>query len=779
MSSEHRIEGESKHKERALALFAIAVLLFSAVSALIQSNSNPGIEDDQNAPAAILSNPNQNNTLVFHLHWDNVVNADRRYWMNTSSPYSPSNPDYDGDGSWGITIEKTPAASNYTYFILSPLVNAPLRMRGNLTFDFWASSSTDNISMGLTASLFDSSDLLPGGDLPLSSSYISKPIPAQWTLHEITIPLGSYDLSANHSLVLNLSRENIGPNAKLRVFFDQTLFDSTLTMHALSQFNISDSDSYGSDGVPRTEFGNQENIFAFANISDVLGAYDIKSADIVIRNLSDSSIVYSSSMVINATEAGTNPSWKLFDQSIGMFNRGNYNVNITVRDLNNDSDWVEWNLKVISIDHFVVTVSKNRVGAGNPFNVTVDAVDSFGSKVSNWSGIIAIEAIDNISGLVVPGLKILSVFMPSTANGTMTFYENFTTAPIVIRIRVSEGSAIGQSQPITVVPGAVEAVAITPGSINSLAGITVLLSANGTDGFGNRNDSWTPYWQMTPENGTLISIGYSLQLTLLRDGHAVLLCQDNATGVNATINVDVSSAALYRIVVTPVNDTIWEGRMTNINAIGYDVFNNVVDISSALWSSEGFAMSFLFGSGTSGTLTGGMAPESGEVMVKVGMISGTADISVVTPPFGPSLGSLGNQVIIEDISKVITLNWQDVNGTNDLSWFVTGVNDSLLIIGHNASAPNLVDIIPEPNANGMNYVTFWVRDPTGYTNNREILITVLPVNDPPAWVNDPPKTIYVKFGLAYIQLFVLHRRRRQHAKPTCPNLRSVDLHHLE
>jgi hypothetical protein len=183
------------------------------------------------SPARIFSDPNQNNTITLHLHWDNpsspmtYVDPDRIDWMNTSGPYSPSNPDYDGDGAWGITLEKTPASMNYVNLTLSPIVNAPFRLRGNVTFDYWASSSMDNVTMGLTATLYDSTDLLPGGDHPIASTYVSKQMPGQWTRHEMIISLGSYDLSAGHSLILSLVRENSGPNAKLRIFYDQTLFD--------------------------------------------------------------------------------------------------------------------------------------------------------------------------------------------------------------------------------------------------------------------------------------------------------------------------------------------------------------------------------------------------------------------------------------------------------------------------------------------------------------------------------------------------------------------------
>jgi hypothetical protein len=607
----------------------------------------------------------------------------------------------------------------------------------------------DNVTMGLTATLYDSTDLLPGGDYPIASTYVSKQMPGQWTRHEMIIPLSNYDLPVGHSLILTLLRENAGPNAKLRVFYDQSLFDSTLRLHSISHFNISDYGLHGVDGIPRTEFGNQETIWAFANLSDAIGMYDIEIVTIVVKNLSDNSTVFSSVMPINATDPNVPSSWRIFKDDFGPLPLGTFSINITAKDRSNNTDWVHSTFNVVSIDHFSVTSMRDAVTAGDSFNVTIEVLDSLGNRMKNWSGTISIEAIDNTTGLPIPGLSRISVFISSSDLGIVTVDENFTSAPKEIRIRATEGSASGQSQPIAIFPGAIQSVSVTPGSVTTTAGATLTLTANATDRFGNQNNSWSPYWQMIPANGTLTPIGFAAQLHVLKSGKAVVICQDNTSGLNFTVTVNVAVSVISRITVTPANVSIWEGRSTSITAVGYDSFDNVVNIPTAIWSSEGFAMSFLTGSGQSGTMVGGMAPESGTVRVTVGSTVGTAAISIIVPPFGPSLGLLGNQVLLEDQQKVITLNWQDINGTAGLSWFVTGVNESLLIISHNASSRNSVDIIPQPNANGVNFITFWVRDPTGYTNNRQISITVLPVNDPPVWINDPPKVIYVKFGLPY------------------------------
>lgn len=639
---------------------------------------------------------------------------------------------------------------------MMPAVNAALRISGNVTFNFWASSTTDNWSMQLTASLNDSADLVPGGDTQIGTATITEAMPYAWTLHNITIPSVTYILPAGHTLILHMLRANIGGGSiRLYVFYDQTtplLMDSTLVIPVISHFNISSYGSRGIDGIPRTEFGNQETIWAFANVTDAIGAYDIRNSTLVVKNDTGATII-SKQMSISSSGPAALPSWRLYLESFGPLPKGNYSMNITAIDNSNNAFWSEWTIRVLSIDHFNVVSSTNKVRAGDPFSVTIEVIDTNGNRMKNWSGIVSLQAIDNQTGFPISGLSNTSVFMSSADKGIATFSENFTLAPKTIRVKATNGSSTGQSQAIDVNPGPIFGLKVEPSDVTLQAGTTVLLTANATDRFGNRNISWQPYWYMTQANGTLSPNGMNVQLRGLLVGYVALYCKDNLSSKEFKVDVNITIAGLANIVVTPASSTVWEGRSTAITAMGFDAFGNPISIPAAVWSSEGFAMSWLTGSGQNGMLFAGMAPEAGLVRVTSGAISGIAQISVVCPPWGPTLGALPNQVGYEDTSWSVDLSlyWSDPNGTSGLSWYVTGVNDSLIVISHDMSSPSIVNIIPQPNANGINLVTFWVRDPppTGYTNYKQISITVLPVNDAPAFINDPPTELYVKFNLAY------------------------------
>jgi len=728
-------------------------MLVLSVPFLLLANPSPG--DDASAPAHISAGSEGNRTIVFHMHWDGVQSNDREDWMNTSGPYNPSTYDYDGDGAanWGVTLEKTPATESFINFTISPAVQAPLTIIGNVTVDFWASSTTDAVTMGLTAVLYDSSDLVPGGDIEINSTYVSMLMPSLYTLHNISIGVDNYILPANHTLVLSIIRENSGPNAKLRIFYDQTIYDSTLRVPVASHFNITSYGSYGTDSALRTEFGSQETINAFVNVTDILGAYDIKNATLLVKNATTNSTVVSKVMSLSSSGPSSAPVWKLFDDSFGPLPAGNFTVNISAADNSGNILSEQWMIRIIQIDHFNVNSPATLIEAGEEFSVTVEAMDSGGARMKNWSGILLIEAIDNLTGLPLSGLSNTTVLLASVNQGIITFFENFTIAPKNITIRVTNASTTGESQIIIVLPAAIQNLAVDPDEATIPAGSTISLTANATDRFGNLNDSWQPYWYLdNPANGTLTQNGPSVQITAIMAGLMHLTCQDNSTGLNVTVSINVTSSGLASIVVTPASNKIWEGNSTSITAIGYDGFSNPIGITGAIWSSTGFSMATLIGAGHSGLLFAGMTPEAGTVRVTYGAVSGIANITIICPPQGPSFGTFPDQYSPEDTPWVADLSeiWTDSDdGSEELTWFVTGVNDSLLIISHDMVSASKINFLPQPNANGEDNVTFWARDPSGYTNFKQIKITVYPVNDAPSFVNDPPEELYVKFNLPY------------------------------
>jgi len=740
-------------KSAVFPLLILFTLLFSIMPYLAVEFNPP---DNGIVPTRIYANQNANETLVFHMHWDGVNVHDGHDWMNTSGTYDPASEDYDNDGIRGATLLKTPASSNFLNFSTVPSTNAPVHIKGNVTLKFWAnSSSTTPSTIGLTVSLYDSSNLMPQLDAPslINSTTYSNDYTTGWALQTVTIPFVNHTIPAGNSLILHLLRDNVGPaTLALRMFYDFTTFDSIMIVPTVSHFNISNSGSSGFDYIPRTEFGNQETIYAFANVTDALGAYDVNSATIIVNYTSNASTVVSRSMSVDSSGPVSMSVWKLYRTALGPLNVGNFTIDVIVLDNSGNYHRAIWNIGVIAIDHFDVSSSTTKVKAGEPFTLTIEAKDSSDIRLKNWSGVVQIDAIDQGTGSPIPGISNSSLFISSANHGIVNISENFSLAPKDITIRVTNGSTEGNSQVISVLPGPIWSLTVDPTSVTVPAGAIIDLKVNATDRFGNINTSWQPYWFLEhPANVTLIPNGMKVQLIAILAGFTNLTCKDNTSGKNFTVGISVTTSGLVSIAVVPYSGVMWEGRSMSVTATGYDSFGNPFSIIGAVWSTEGFAMATVVGSGSSGVLFAGMAPETGLIKVTLGVISGNASVLVISPPEGPTLGTFSNQVGYEDTSWSVDLSvyWNDPNVTSALTWFVTGVNDSLLIIGHDIASSSIINFIPQPDANGVDIVTFWVRDPTGYTNSKEITVTVLPINDAPSFINNPPKELYVKFDLPY------------------------------
>ena len=744
-------EEEGAISIRALALTILTLLLFLSPSCiLIALEEKLDSSDGPDAPnAAIMLGTASTGPVVFHLHWDGTTGTpDPSDYMNTSGPYSPGTLDYDSDGVWGITIRRVPPR-NYHYWTMSPNANADIHIQGNVTLMVWGRARDNNSLLDFDFNLYDSLDATLGSDTAIAmASYPDMNTLDHEMLYIFNLTGINYTLPAGHTMIIYLGRyDNI--NTNFYVTFDQSFSDSICIMDIRSHYQVTDGWTQGIEGTRRSIFTDRETIRAFVNVTDALGAYDISNATLRIVSQANSSVVHSSSMSLNAIDTGIPSAWKIFENMVDRLSGGTYEIDVEVNDNTGNTISYNWTISVIVADHFDVSVSKTRVTAGEPFNVTIEVRDDSDQRMQNWSGMISLEAIDASTGVQIAGLSNSSVMMSLSDAGIVNVSENLTKAPLSIRIRATNGTTIGESDPIQIVPGPIVRMELSEYVLNMVAGDIRIISVHATDKYNNTNASWQPYWTISPPNATIATSGMNATITARLSGLATLRCQENVTGINVTALVNISATGLSMIEVLPDSIYVLEGRTIQIRAIGYDPFGNEVDISGAVWNSQGFTLSLLLGSGATGQFVGGMMPETGTVNVMLGTVQGSAQISVICPPWGPNLGAFPNQVGYEDTpwERDLALFWQDVNGTSALSWFVTDVNTSLLIIS--PKSRSIVNFIPQPNAFGENTVRFWVRDGDGYTNYKVIKITVNPVNDAPEFINNPPTKMYVKFNTPY------------------------------
>jgi len=757
LSSIRRADDVWSKTSSALALFVILSMILASLLAIAAPGDDPLSEQMEFGKASINAGPDYVN-VVFHMHYDGVQEvADEVDYMDTNGPLNPGVYmfDYDADEKWGVTLKKNNSPTppyRHHYFVLEPALNSPVHIIGDGNFSFWGGSKDNATRMDLIAALYDSADDIVGGDVLLASGSIYEdPFLAEWDLYSIILPGINHTLAANHTLILEIRRGDTN-NDEFYLQFDQLVLDSTLTLTMSTQFDVTEFGAMDANGTVRSEFGDNEQIIVCANITDSLGVYDIQAAHLEIVNLSDMQVVVSSDMPLVESDPGTLPSWAVYSESIGTLPSGNYRSNITVSDLSGNSIWVEWTFAIVSVDHFVVGAPSSAT-AGGSFNITIEAVNATGVRLYNWSGLVDIQAVDSVALDNISGLSVQQVNMTLEDHGFISVSESIDAAPLSIKIKVSMNEVTGLSDPISILPGPVVSLTLDADDITMLAGEMRTITANGTDSLGNTNSSWTPYWNLTDAIVEMVMDGISVDITGAVSGSAVLSCQDNESMLIAQVNITVNPSQLSQIVISTPSDTVWEGRSMWIQAEGFDSYGNPVDISSAAWSSEGFVMSQVIGSGSAGMLYAGMIPETGSVRISMSGVVVYTTIAVVTPPFGPYWRLIPDLYMPEDGSLEAPLDlsqyWYDVNGTLDLSWYVTGVNNSLLTISADHQDKNLVHIAPQPDMFGTDIVTFWVRDPQGYTDFQDVLITVSPVNDRPEFVNDPPNEIYVKFDLPY------------------------------
>ncbi len=131
----------------------------------------------------------------------------------------------------------------------------------------------------------------------------------------------------------------------------------------------------------------------------------------------------------------------------------------------------------------------------------------------------------------------------------------------------------GQAK-VTVTPGALAVVRIEPTTIRLQAGESVQLQAKGFDAAGNEV-ALEPTWTLTADLGDLSPDG---TFNALRAGSGEIVAKAGPTPTVIDIPVEVTPAALERVVVDPATLTAQAGAQQVFEAIGYDAFDNLIEV---------------------------------------------------------------------------------------------------------------------------------------------------------------------------------------------------------
>lgn len=698
-------------------------------------------------------------TRVFHLH-DGSVYADGEYdWMNSTGPYNPPYVDYDGDGHEGITIRKNVPPQRWHHWILYPATQSAVTITGDMSAYVWAKSRDNESGTLITAIFFD---ILPSQfSSPDSGTEIGRvtipmqgPVYSSLKLYNLTVPVASYTMPAGHHLALTIERGD-SLNDGLIIHFDKTDYDSYIVLRTSSFVSVDSLLSEDAGGVPRDVFSDSEPVTVVANISNPYGAYDIVAARVSTSYLSNGSVFHPpTDMALVASGPSPVAYWKLFNITFSEFPSASFVVNVSAFDAQGTPSWLTRTLTIVTIDHLELIVP-SRVTAGHNFSMTIRAVDATGTVVTNWVGDVDLEPYK--SDMSTPGegsLSVSSVTFTLGDSGVVTVSnQSYDFAEELMRIRATASNHEGWSDIIDVRAGPVASIHIEPSSPGELVSGTPLpLTATGEDALGNTNTSWSPFWYSSPVLGTITGSGFAVTYTGTVVGATTVYCRNNDTGVNGSVEVSITASTLQSIVIGPPSSPlqIREGQKQVINATGYDAYGNVVDISGARWDTS--TSGTIDGTGPVVTYTAGFIPETGEISARVGGVVGTLQVIVLESLYGPWLSPIPIQIKNEDTGSwtlSLTGYWHDVNGTSDLVWRTEGVNTSLYFVFHDAVSNALMLFYTQPDKFGEDEFTLWIVDPTGFWTFQVVTVRILPVNDRPVFVNDPPVDLYVRFETPY------------------------------
>ena len=221
------------------------------------------------------------------------------------------------------------------------------------------------------------------------------------------------------------------------------------------------------------------------------------------------------------------------------------------------------------------------------------------------------------------------LFTAGTVPGT---YTNTATA--------TSGSISG-SATVTVVPGALASITVTPNPVTLPITGTQQFTAVGTDASGNVV-AITPTWSVVAGGGAINGSGFFAAGTTA--GTYTNTVTATSGSITGTATVTVTTGPLATITISPNPGSMVTNGSQQFSAVGTDASGNVLAIS-VTWSvvAGGGTISGtgLFTAGfTAGTFTNTVRAASGS-------ITGSATVIVsAAPPAGPSLGAAASNGIV-------------------------------------------------------------------------------------------------------------------------------------
>jgi hypothetical protein len=224
--------------------------------------------------------------------------------------------------------------------------------------------------------------------------------------------------------------------------------------------------------------------------------------------------------------------------------------------------------------HFTVSTPASAT-AGNPFLVTVTALDTSNNLVPNYSGMVHFTSTDSTAALPADS---------TLTNGSGIFIATLKTAgsQTITATDTVNSTITGTSGGITVSPAAVAHLAVSAPA-SATAGTAFSITVTAQDAFNNTVTGYggTVHFTSTdassglPANSTLTNGTGSFQVTLKTAGSQTITTTDTASsGITGTSGpIAVSPAATAKFIVS-ASATAMAGVAISFTVAALDAFNN-------------------------------------------------------------------------------------------------------------------------------------------------------------------------------------------------------------
>ncbi len=232
------------------------------------------------------------------------------------------------------------------------------------------------------------------------------------------------------------------------------------------------------------------------------------------------------------------------------------------------------------LDHVTITAGPDTVQAGGTATYSAQGYD---------------DENNPIPGLTYTWQASVGSIEPT---GASVLYTAATgTGPCQISVEATSGATKTDSKGITIIPGALNHLDITPGSATVLRGASLGFSVQGQDIYHNNITGLTYNWSAV--NGSVDpGTGSSTTYTAPGSGNSdTVTVSSGAAEANAAITLTY----LDHIHLTPVFFTLQAGTSQSVSAVGHDNLENVINGLSFDWTATGGTVNPASGASTTYT----------------------------------------------------------------------------------------------------------------------------------------------------------------------------------